>query len=119
LYKPVPGYPTKSRTCLLPPFNHPLFYLCAFINPMRIVKEISHPRFKITVFSWNNKYIIKIEDAHLEQIYKIDEGQVSGLHEIEQMMNTPFLLKVLERFAAMGADFNDTWRNRYKTKTEQ
>jgi hypothetical protein len=86
---------------------------------MRIVKEISHPRFKITVFSWNSKYIIKIEDAHLEQIYKIDEGQVSGLHEIEQMMNTPFLLKVLERFAAMGADLNDTWRNRYTTTTEQ
>ncbi len=80
---------------------------------MRIVKEIPHPRFKITVFSWNQKYIIKIEDAHLEQVYKIDEHQVAGLAEVEQMINTPFLLKVLERFAAMSQDFNETWQNRY------
>lgn len=80
---------------------------------MRIVKDIPHPRFKITVFSWNNKYIIKIEDAHLEQVYKIDEHQVSSLQEIEDMMSTPFLLKVLERFAQMSNDFSDTWNHRY------
>lgn len=80
---------------------------------MRIVKEIPHPRFKITVFSWNNKYIIKIEDAHLEQSYKIDEQQVEGLANIENMISTPFLLKCLERFSNMSRDFNETWRMRH------
>jgi hypothetical protein len=80
---------------------------------MRIVKDIPHPRFKITVYSWNNKYIIKIEDAHLEQSYKIDENQVSGLEEIENMMSKPFLLKVLKRFSEMGDDFNETWNYRH------
>lgn len=80
---------------------------------MRIVKEIPHPRFKITVFSWNSKYIIKIEDAHLEQVYKIPESEVQGTDEVEAMLSTPFLLKVLERFGAMGADFNAAWRQRY------
>ncbi len=80
---------------------------------MRIVKEIPHPRFKITVFSWNSKYIVKIEDAHLEHTYKIDEQQVEGLGEIENMISTPFLLTCLERFSAMSHDFNETWRNRH------
>lgn len=86
---------------------------------MRIVKDIPHPRFKITVYSWNNKYIIKIEDAHLEQVYKIDEHQVAGLHEIEQMISTPFLLKVLERFGQMGEDFNHAWNYRHSQNTSE
>jgi len=81
---------------------------------MRIVKEIPHPRFKITVFSWNSKYIIKIEDAHLEQTYKVDEHQVAGLNELEGMLSTPFLLGVLERFGAMSNDFADAWKNRHQ-----
>ncbi len=85
---------------------------------MRIVKEIPHPRFKITVFSWNGKYIIKIEDAHLEQVYKIDESQVQGLDEVTAMLSTPFLLRVLERFGAMGNDFSQAWRQRYTDNPE-
>jgi len=83
---------------------------------MRIVKDIPHPRFKITVYSWNGKYIIKIEDAHLEQVYKIDEHQISGLNELEAMMSTPFLLKVLKRFSDMSEDFNEAWKNRHSKK---
>lgn len=86
---------------------------------MRIVKDIPHPRFKITVYSWNNKYIIKIEDAHLEQVFKIDEGQVSGLGEIEAMLSTPFLLKVLQRFVEMSEDFSEAWNYRFsKSETK-
>ncbi len=85
---------------------------------MRIVKDIPHPRFKITVYSWNNKYIIKIEDAHLEQVYKIDENQVAGLDELSKMIDTPFLLKVLKRFAEMGDDFSNAWKYRHDQKTE-
>lgn len=80
---------------------------------MRIVKEIPHPRFKITVFSWNSKYIVKIEDAHLEQVYKIPESEILSLDELEGMLSTPFLLKCLERFAQMGHDFNEAWRLRH------
>lgn len=80
---------------------------------MRIEKKIPHPRFNITVFTWNEKYIIKIEDAHLEQVFKIDKSQVAGINELESMITTPFLLKVLERFGSMGTDFQEAWRNRY------
>jgi hypothetical protein len=80
---------------------------------MRIVKELPHPRFKITVFNWNEKYIIKIEDGHLEQSYKIDAHQIAGLDELENMITTPFLLTVLERFGSMSKDFNAAFQNRY------
>jgi len=80
---------------------------------MRIVKEVPHPRFKITVFSWNNKYIVKIEDAHLEQSFKIDSTEVSGLEEIEAMLTEEFLLSTLKRFVDMGKDFAHSYRNRY------
>lgn len=80
---------------------------------MRIVKDIPHPRFKITVFSWNSKYIIKIEDAHLEQVYKIDEAQISSLAEFEDILSTPFLLKVLKRFSEMSEDFSEAWNYRF------
>jgi hypothetical protein len=87
---------------------------------MRVVKEIPHPRFKITVFSWNNKYIIKIEDAHLEQTFKIDQQEVSGMDEIEAMLTEEFLIGTLKRFVEMGKDFAAAWRNRYvNLKNEQ
>ena len=80
---------------------------------MRVVKEIPHPRFKITVFSWNNKYIVKIEDAHLEQSFKIDSTEVTGLDEIEAMLTEDFLISALKRFVQMGDDFAEAYRNRY------
>lgn len=86
---------------------------------MRIVKDIPHPRFKITVFSWNEKYIIKIEDGHLEQVYKVDTSQISDLNEIDTMLSTPFLLKVLERFGAMSNDFKQAWDNRHSKTSNQ
>ncbi|MCH2215308.1 MAG: hypothetical protein MK086_09075 [Flavobacteriales bacterium] len=80
---------------------------------MRVVKEIPHPRFKITVFSWNNKYIIKIEDAHLEQSFKIDASEVTGLDEIEAILSHDFLVSALKRFVQMGDDFATAYRSRY------
>ncbi|HKL40614.1 MAG TPA: hypothetical protein VJ894_08045 [Cryomorphaceae bacterium] len=80
---------------------------------MRIVKEVPHHRFKITIFSWNNKYIIKIEDAHLEQSFKIDATDVAGLDEVEALLTEEFLLSALKRFVDMGKDFADSYRNRY------
>jgi len=80
---------------------------------MRIVKEVPHHRFKITIFSWNNKYIIKIEDAHLEQSFKIDSTEVAGLDEVEAILTEEFLLSALKRFVEMSKDFANSYRNRY------
>jgi hypothetical protein len=49
----------------------------------------------------------------LEQSYKIDEHQVQSLDELENMLSTPFLLSVLERFGAMSKDFSEAFQKRY------
>ena len=40
---------------------------------MRVVAELPHPDCKITIFSMNQKFIIKLEKGIFEQIYKLAE----------------------------------------------
>jgi len=49
----------------------------------------------------------------LEQSFKIDSTEVSGLEEIEAMLTEEFLLSTLKRFVDMGKDFAHSYRNRY------
>lgn len=71
---------------------------------MRIVKEITHPQYKITVFSWNTKYLIKMERGLIEQTYKVPETELSGDQEIEKLISKDFMDKVLARFDEMESD---------------
>lgn len=78
---------------------------------MRVVEEIPHSQFKITIFSWNNKYIIKIEIGQFEQSFKINESDVSGIDDIKLMLNDAFLSKVMNRFVEMRSDFAESFKN--------
>ncbi len=75
---------------------------------MRYIKEISHPAFRIGLYFWNNKYLIKIEAGLYEQTYKISEMDVSSDEEVIQLLDEPFMLQVNERFGQMHADFMNT-----------
>lgn len=77
---------------------------------MRIVKEIPHPQFKISIFSWNDKYSIKIEIGTFEQVYKIKHSDVEGLAQVEQLIDETFLKGVMDRFLAMRTDFSETFK---------
>ncbi|WKN33005.1 hypothetical protein PZB74_06565 [Porifericola rhodea] len=70
---------------------------------MRIVGEIPHAECKITIFSWNNKYLIKLERGLIEQTFKVPEMDVSGDEDIRQMLSGPFMDKALLRFEEMEA----------------
>lgn len=80
---------------------------------MRVVKEVPHPRFKITIYLWNGKYLVKVEDGHLEQTFKIDQNQIESLEVLENMLTTEFLLKARDRFIEMDEDFREAFKNRY------
>ena len=73
---------------------------------MRVIKEINHPRCRISVFSWNDKYIIKFEKGHLEQSYKVSELDLLGDEHFSSILNESFINAVIERFDNMAADFN-------------
>lgn len=68
---------------------------------MRIVKEIPHNKCKITVFSWNGKYLIKLENGAFEQTYKVSELDVLE-EELDEILSDDFIAEALERFNEMG-----------------
>jgi len=78
---------------------------------MRVVAEIPHPRFKITIFNWNAKYLIKVEIDKYEQVYKIGEGDVNGLDAVKAMIDQAFLKRCMERFLTMREDWTQAWKN--------
>jgi len=78
---------------------------------MKQLADIPHPSCKITLFAWNNKYIVKIEQGMLEQTYKVSELDVLGEDDVREMVSEVFLEKVLQRFAAMQADWETTMEN--------
>lgn len=73
---------------------------------MRVIAEIPHPDVKITIFSWNQKYLVKLEKGPFEQTYKIGELDISGEDELMQMLDEPFIEQVLAQFSRM----NQAWR---------
>jgi hypothetical protein len=81
---------------------------------MRVIDEIPHPRFKIQIFSYNSKYIVKIELGQFEQVYKIGEIDVIGLQDVKNMVTPEFLSNCLKRFVDMRAD----WEHAFKHKNE-
>ena len=69
---------------------------------MRVVREIAHPEFKITIFSWNNRYLIKLEQGFLEQTFKVSEFDLSGEEELLSLLDADFLHQASLRFQEMG-----------------
>ena len=79
---------------------------------MRLIKDIPHDRYKIQVFNYNGKYIVKIELGQFEQTYKIGETDVYGLEDVERMMTPELLSNALKRFVEMRTD----WEAAFKQK---
>lgn len=79
---------------------------------MRLVKELPHPRYKIQIFQYNGKFIVKIELGQFEQTYKIGETDVSGLDEVEKMITQTLLSNALKRFVDMRTDWEEAFKNK-------
>ena len=73
---------------------------------MRVIAQIPHPILSITLFMWNQKYIIKYELDNLEQTYKIHELDTAGEAAIKQIaQDETFVTQILARFEAMQQDW--------------
>ncbi len=69
---------------------------------MRVVKEIPYPHFKITIFNWNNRYLIKLEAGSFEQTYKISELDVVSEDDLLNLLDEDFLTQAVVRFDEMA-----------------
>lgn len=67
---------------------------------MRVVREIPHPSCRITVFSWNQKYLIKLEQGDFEQTFKVSELDILE-DELDEILSAEFINQALERFEDM------------------
>ena len=73
-----------------------------YIYIMRIVTEIAHPEIKITIFHWNNRYLIKLEAGLFEQTYKVQEYDVNSEEEVKKLVNDEFIRSAIDRFNQMA-----------------
>ena len=72
---------------------------------MRVIKEIMHRDCRISIFQWNNKYIIKLETPMMEQTFKIDQYDVVSDEDVVQMLDGEFIEQAMKRFEQMSVDF--------------
>ncbi|MBE7174980.1 MAG: hypothetical protein INR69_01160 [Mucilaginibacter polytrichastri] len=77
---------------------------------MRVVAELPHPEFKITIFAMNQKFIVKCEKGNFEQSYKISEMDLTdGLNSVFELLDEPFYATIMDRFKTMQSDFMDAF----------
>lgn len=75
---------------------------------MRTVLEIPHSVYKITVFVWNEKYLIEIENGPFKQSFKIPLENVSSEEKIKAILDEKFLEKLDEQFQQMHTNFRES-----------
>ena len=68
---------------------------------MRVVGEIPHNVCKITLFSWNNRYLIKLEYGLLEQTYKVNQFDIAQEADLFKIVNESFIQEAINRFGEM------------------
>ena len=76
---------------------------------MRLISDIHHERYKIQIFNYNSKFIVKIELGQFEQVYKINELDVNGLDDLKKMINENLLSNALKRFVEMRSDWSNSF----------
>jgi hypothetical protein len=69
---------------------------------MRVVKEVTLGEIRVSIFSWNSKYIFKYELGPMEQTFKVSETDILEESELEGFLEGEFLDEVNQRFKEMG-----------------
>lgn len=69
---------------------------------MRVVKEVTKGDIRVSIFSWNSKYIFKYELGPMEQTFKVSETEILEESELDGFLEGEFLEEVKQRFKEMG-----------------
>ncbi len=69
---------------------------------MRVVKEVTLGEVRVSIFSWNSKYIFKYELGPMEQTFKVSETDILEESELDGFLEGDFLEEVQLRFKEMG-----------------
>ena len=78
---------------------------------MRVVREFVRPECKISIFHWNNKYLIKLEAGPFEQTFKINEFDLTGGEsDLGKIIDDKFIQQATARFADMSRSLDEATR---------
>ena len=70
---------------------------------MRVIKELLKDEIKITLYHWNNRYLIKLEWQLFEQTFKVPEWDLTSEADLDEILNPDFLNAATNRFREMAA----------------
>jgi hypothetical protein len=73
---------------------------------MKFIKKIPNVELDISLYEWNQKFILKFEMMGLEQTFKVSQLELDAHEEIESALTPEFLDKVQHRFEEMNDDWN-------------
>lgn len=74
---------------------------------MRVIGEIPHPIFKITVFAHNDRFTLQIENGVFSQHYRIRrQTGLEDIHDIQRMVNKTFL----DGISAVFKNMHQLWQ---------
>jgi hypothetical protein len=68
---------------------------------MRIIDTIPHPQLRISIFSMNDKYLLKFEAGPYEQTYKFSHEEVEGVNGIKEKVTVELLDEIATVFRNM------------------
>ena len=74
---------------------------------MRVIGELPNDYCKVSLFQWNEKYLVKFELGLYEQTFKIDEYEVADVEALKSLISEEFIKKVMQRFDEMHADWGE------------
>ncbi|HEY3404471.1 MAG TPA: hypothetical protein VGK59_13875 [Ohtaekwangia sp.] len=80
---------------------------------MRVIGEIPDARCKITLFAWNNRYLLKFERGLLEQTFKVNEFDVTSEQELRQIVDDAFIEAVIKQFDLMENNLSESMKRNH------
>lgn len=83
---------------------------------MRVLNEFTMEGCRVTLFQWNNRYLIKIEAGPMEQTFKVDQFEFAGDDELISLLDETFMKEALARFSDMASSMQSA-RERLQNHT--
>lgn len=78
---------------------------------MRVIAELPHPDFKVSIFYMNGRFITKFEKGSFEQTYKVAEMDLTdGVNSVFELLDEAFMQTVAQRFEQMMNDFRGAYK---------
>lgn len=87
---------------------------------MRIAGYIENQEYKITIFHYQNRYSLKIENPYFEQTFKLSEELFPDVETVKKIVDEPFLSDCDQRFKSMASTMQTHLQSKLQeTKNEE